>query len=355
MLFVTLFTRLKNVHLTKDVGMIPYILHRDHDFTCRMVTIKNDEDYDYLEDEVAGLDIEFIKDKGALYLLHNAKDIDVLNIYHLNLQSWFNSLLFKYLKNKDALIYLKLDMDESGYDRLMRKNPVGLIKRLTMMHADIISVETMDLYKMLRRRYREKMLFLPNGYYTRSKAPEKGFKKKNIILTVGNLGTEAKATDVLLKAFHKASTGWELHLVGPVSPGFVNPYPKDKKIVFEGRITDRDKLKKLYRSAKVFAFPSRHESFGIVLLEAASCGDYIISTTGVPAAKDIIDITREGAIIDVDDVDALAEEFERITAEKKDWNTSAEKTAEKIYEIYRYEETVEPLYKRIMSLREKNG
>ena len=352
MLFVTLFTRLKNVNLTKDVGMIPYVLHRDHGFDCLMVTKKNDENYDYLKDEVAGLQIEFIKGKGFLYLLKNARKIDILNIYHLNLQSWYNSLLFRIIKRKGSLIYLKLDMDDAGYERLMNKDPQGLIKRLTMMHADIISVETKDLYMKLRERYKDKMLFLPNGYYTRADAPERDMKKEDIILTVGNLGTSAKATDTLIKAFHKSSCGYKLHLAGPVAEGFINPCPDDPDIIFEGEIKDREQLRDLYRRAKIFAFPSRHESFGIVLLEAASCGDYIISTKGVPAARDIISLTGEGAITDVDDIDALASEIRTVTSSNRDWDSIAEKIAEKIYDNCRYEDTVRPLYERIISLKE---
>ena len=49
--------------------------------------------------------------------------------------------------------------------------------------------------------------------------------RKNIILTVGNLGTYEKATDVLLEAFamyavRSKNTDWSLRLIGTVDESF---------------------------------------------------------------------------------------------------------------------------------------
>ncbi len=92
MRFVTLFLRMKNVHLLKDVGMIPYMLMRDYGVDSTMVCLKNETEYPYLEKEVKGLKIRFLPgDKnsplvsGMKYVWDNAPGIDVLNVYHLNL------------------------------------------------------------------------------------------------------------------------------------------------------------------------------------------------------------------------------------------------------------------------------
>ena len=346
MVFVTLFTRLENVHLLKDVGMIPYILHRDHDFDSVMVTRKNDADYSYIDRELKGLRIRFIKGKGAAYLLHNSRKIDVLNVYHLNLQSFFNLLLFRILKRRNAKSYLKLDMDDRGFDRLFMKNPVGWIKRRTVDLADVVSVETVRIYKDLHEIYGDRIIYLPNGFYTQKSAPESMFDKKNVILTAGNLGTQAKATDILIKAFRIAAGsehGWTLKLAGPVAEGFVNPCQDYPGVVFTGKITDRQELRSLYREAKVFAFPSRHESYGIVMTEAASCGDYIVSTDGVPAASDITAVTGAGSIVPADDTAALAGELKRLMEDKRDWNGEAESIAYKAYSSFRWEPIVSGL------------
>ncbi len=346
MIFVTMFGRFKDIHFCKDVGMIPYHMYKDHGCISVIASNKNEEDYPSLGNEGKGLRQHFYKGMGLIYLLRNAKKIDILNLYHLNLQSFILLWAFKLLKKKGAKSYLKLDMDERGKERLFMKNPVGLIKRLTIKAADLVSAETEEIYRELKKVYGEKIIFVTNGYYTTDKEPQKDFDKKNEILTVGNLGSEAKATDVLIKAFVKAAgdrDDWVLRLVGPVDKDFRDPCPGDKRVIYEGRISDREKLKDIYRKAKVFAFPSRHESFGIVMLEAASCGDHIISTRGVPAASDILKVTKDGWIVDVDDTEGLARKLRECMESGRDWDKEGEETARLIFDNYRWEGIVDSL------------
>ena len=77
MKFVTLNPRTKNVNLVKDVGLIPYYLHRLFGVDATVATYKNDAEYTYLETEVKGLKADFIKKRfgrqidGMLYVLKN--------------------------------------------------------------------------------------------------------------------------------------------------------------------------------------------------------------------------------------------------------------------------------------------
>ena len=52
--FVTMLLHTKNVHLLKDVGMIPYMLWKQYGYNARIITYKNEEKYEYLEKEVRG-------------------------------------------------------------------------------------------------------------------------------------------------------------------------------------------------------------------------------------------------------------------------------------------------------------
>ena len=51
MRYVTLFLKTENVHLLKDVGMIPYYLYKEHGMDCTIATYNNSGDYTYLEKE----------------------------------------------------------------------------------------------------------------------------------------------------------------------------------------------------------------------------------------------------------------------------------------------------------------
>ena len=87
--FVTLFPSTYNVNLTKDVGYIPYILYRNFGYNSAIVSFKNDS-YIYLNQYVKGIKMEFLK-KGneriacIKYILKNAKNIDILNMYHMSI------------------------------------------------------------------------------------------------------------------------------------------------------------------------------------------------------------------------------------------------------------------------------
>ncbi|SKB57325.1 Glycosyltransferase involved in cell wall bisynthesis [Lachnospiraceae bacterium] len=359
MVFVTLFTRLENVHLLKDVGMIPYILNRDYGVESILVSARNEADYPYIRNEVKGLKMRFLPKNSVSpmipamkYVWDNAADIDVLNVYHLNLSSFLYLLIYKLRKSPSGKGYLKLDMDLKGYRRLFMKNPVGLIKRLTMRLADVISVETTVLSKKLRMKYGQKVLYIPNGFY--ASKPVDDFHKENVILTVGALGTYAKATDTLLRAFAGAAAGndWKLELVGPIAPDF-KPFIRDfmakhqdlkDRIKFTGEIRDKEKLAEIYRKAKIFVLPSRSESFGIVLLEAAASGDFLITTTGVPAGRDIYNDGKFGFIVPPDDIPALSGSFVRLMNSSADWDSRAREIADYAWHDFRWEPIVAKLH-----------
>ncbi|MCR5525787.1 MAG: glycosyltransferase [Lachnospiraceae bacterium] len=364
MVFVTLFTRLKNVHLLKDVGMIPYMLHRDYNVNSIMVSYKNDESYPYLEKEVKGLKVKFLKKDmispiiaGAKFVWKNASGIDVLNVYHLNLSSFVYLLIYKLRKKPGGKGYLKLDMDLKGYKRLLMPNPVGFIKRMTIRLADVVSVETTLIAGWMEKKYGPRIIYIPNGFYTDEEQPVKTFNKENMILAVGNLGTYAKATDVLLNAFAGAAVqnDWKLYLVGSIEEEFKtyissfmarHPDLKDR-IIFTGPITDKEKLNEYYRRAKIFTLPSRSESFGIVLLEAAANGDFLVTTKGVPAGRDIYNDGKFGYIVPVDDSMALSGAFVRLMNSKADWESRAVEIADYTWHDFRWDPIVAKLYEHL--------
>ena len=140
MRFVTLFPPTENIHLTKDVGLLPYHLHADCGVDASIATYENGE-YPFLLSETPGLKLEFIKKTkfgrildGPKYLSKTADTIDILNIYHLNLASFFYAGYFR-MKNRRGRIYLKLDMDYTDLKRLKKPGPVRMIKNATLRRA----------------------------------------------------------------------------------------------------------------------------------------------------------------------------------------------------------------------------
>ena len=85
--FCTIFPPAENVHLLKDVGMIPYVLYKEYGYNSTIACFNNGT-YPALNGEVKGLKIDFIDtDKNykfgkpsfhvVKYIFGKAKHIDV--------------------------------------------------------------------------------------------------------------------------------------------------------------------------------------------------------------------------------------------------------------------------------------
>ena len=79
-----------------------------------------------------------------------------------------------------------------------------------------------------------------------------------------------------------------------------------ERVNFLGMINNRDKYLELCRDAKIFAFPTRHESFGISQMEAMTYGCFLVCTR-IPASIRLTQNFKYALGSEVDDVDGMAE------------------------------------------------
>ena len=309
------------------------------------------------------------------YLIKNAKEIDVLMLFHISRCSYWYAFVYKLL-NKTGKVYIKADFNLEVYQKEIRRlntksrtfkdffkkrNEIAEYKKrkklVTMV--DLISYETEDSYNEMKYSYagvdtKGKVIYLPNGYDNLE--IERNYKiknmdnKKNIILTVGRLGTEAKNTEFLLESLKKIDfKDWKFYFVGSETKefqiykdNFFNKYPYLKeKILFLGEIKDRKKLYSLYNEAKVFVLPSKWESFGIVMVEAMAFGDYII-TSNTCAANDITKNGEIGKIISIDEDKELVNSIQDVINNKIDLKLKYGQTLEYVKK-FRYENIIKNL------------
>lgn len=325
MVFATIFPETENVHLIKDVGMIPYIMYKKYGFDSKIICYNNGN-YPYLKSDVNGLKIDFIKKytnkpliDGIIYLLKNSRRIDVLHLFHFNKRSSMWILVYKSL-NKKGKVYLKMDADQhiKFATNPSEKSLKAYLKRKILNKINLISVENTTIYKFIKEQWKINVKLIPNGFYDKDKREKVNYDdKENIILTVGRIGTYQKATEVLLQGFklaNKSIENWKLRIVGPIEEGykkyvdefFSNNPQLNNKIEFVGEISDRKKLEAEYKKAKIFCLVSRYESFGIVFLEAMKSGCYIV-TSNVESAEDITKYRKYGSIFKIDDVEELSQ------------------------------------------------
>ena len=130
-------------------------------------------------------------------------------------------------------------------------------------------------------------------------------EEEDYILFAGTLEPR-KGIDDLLEAWRALTRRPRLVLCG--DPGWKTRVPREEGVELTGYVT-RERLRELYRGARVFVYPSRYEGFGIPPLEAMACGAPVIATrTGAIAEF------AEGAavLIDPGDVRALRNALTRV-------------------------------------------
>lgn len=320
--YVVLFPECENVHLTKDVGMIPYIMKKKFGYQGYVACYRNEESYSYLHKEVKGLDLCFIPKitgrarwDGLFWLLRKAKKIDVLQLFHFTSSRNFLWIFFYKLLNHNGQVYLKLDFDSSILEYRIDgwKNT---FKRRMLEKCDIISIETLENAKKLSEKWEIAVQCISNGYY----APLDEFvipeEKEKIICTVGSIGIYRKNVEMLLEAFQifAAKNGeWKLRVIGEIEEkfkGYIDNYYAvsglNDRVIFTGKIEDREKLYSEYCRASIFCLTSRAEGYALVYLEALNAGCYIV-TTNVDCARDVTDNEKYGSIVPIGDVDTLTD------------------------------------------------
>lgn len=326
--FVTLFPAAENVHLTKDVGMIPYIMGRDYGYEASLVCFTNGEypTYKYLRPflnlTLLGRNRKYIITRPSFrmirYLYRNAKKIDVLNLYHLTYETILYGIIYR-LFHKKGRVYLKLDMDSDAFMRRKRKYSISrlfLFDFLLGKMTNLVSYEVSKAERVLQTELpalRKKIIHIPNGIddgceFVKNIPRIPFARKEDLIISVGRIGSYQKNNQMLLEALLRVNLKlWKVVFIGPIAESF-QQYISDffeknsaykESIFFTGSIENRTALYDWYNRAKVFCLTSRSESFGIVFPEALFYGDFII-TTDVYSSKEIVPSDEVGWIVDSD-------------------------------------------------------
>ena len=139
------------------------------------------------------------------------------------------------------------------------------------------------------------------------------------IVGLGRL-TEQKGFDVLIKAagLLPASPPWQIDIYGDgplraVLQQSIQRHGLQDRITLHGYTTDSASA---LDHADVFVLPSRHEGFGLVLVEAMLHGAQVIATDCPQGPREILDGGRLGQLVPVGDAAALTTAIQRILTGK---------------------------------------
>jgi glycosyltransferase involved in cell wall biosynthesis len=157
------------------------------------------------------------------------------------------------------------------------------------------------------------------------------------VLFVGRF-VSYKGVDVLLEALRESSAAAVLVGDGPLrrelehraeSSGMAN------RVRFAGEVTN-DELAALYRACDLFVLPSvtRQEAFGVVQIEAMSCGKPVISTDVGTGVAWVNLHEQTGLVVPPFDVAALRAAIERLLAHPLERQTMGKAAAERARSVF---------------------
>jgi glycosyltransferase involved in cell wall biosynthesis len=87
------------------------------------------------------------------------------------------------------------------------------------------------------------------------------------------------------------------------------------RVVFTG-VVDWNRIIEIYVASDVFALVSRHETWGVVVNEAAACGLPLVLSDHVGAAHDLLEVGQNGLLVPPDDVSATARALQELAADE---------------------------------------
>ena len=310
--FTLYMPNMGNVLLTKDVGVIPFIMQKYHGYKSEILCYSiNDELYDnkiYLDN----LEVNLIKnEEDVLQKLKNTQVLMMIGLYDYNIQ------MINAYKSVNPLgkIYLKLDANVYWMSNLNKSMNEGLLSALR--RCDLITVESRRLEHLLNSIWNLNIQFIPNGYYNFINDEIINYEDKtNTIMFAGRVGSPDKNNQLLLEAFKNIEDkikDWNIELVGGIEDNFLiylknyfteNPHLRER-IKLTGKL-EKNQLKERFKEAKIFCLTSASEACANVFSESVSNGCYLISTD-VDGAIDIIDYGKYGRIFPVNNRTKLEE------------------------------------------------
>lgn len=173
------------------------------------------------------------------------------------------------------------------------------------------------------------------------------------ILSVGKMEPR-KNIDRLIEAFASVGRRFGVGLVvaGKRDPAFAEYYDRvmrrgaEQGVVFTGYVEDPD-LPALYSMARIFAYPSLHEGFGIPVLEAMACGTPVLTSD----RSALPEVAGDAAIlVDPTSVESIADGLERILGDEPLRERLVERGRERArrFDARSAAGTIMDLYKKIL-------
>lgn len=259
------------------------------------------------------------------------------------------ALMKKYLKSHNDLNIIHVHNATAGEAALWMKNNYRIpycitehssaFSRGTISKSEVIRYAEVyrnsshniavskEFCNLLEEIYKVKFHYIPNVVDTSFFIPVKQKKKKEFnFINIANLN-ENKNHTMLVKAFttsFKDQKSIKLSILG-AGPEYHNLKKEIKKLGMEGQITlfgfaTRKQVSHELQKADVFVFSSNYETFGVVLIEAMSCGLPVVATK-CGGAESIVENSKLGMLVEKNSDEEMSKAMKQIYEKKQTYNS----------------------------------
>jgi len=165
-----------------------------------------------------------------------------------------------------------------------------------------------------------------------------------------------KGIDILINAFKKLidkNIDAKLIIIGDGSEikklkKLTTKLRLNNKVNFLGK-RDREEVAKYMKSSHVFVLPTKYEAFGVVFIEALSCGIPIISTKSSGGPDSIVN-EKNGLLVEIGNVEELAKAMEHLYKNYSKYNNfEIAKEAKQKYGKESFKKVYDEVYKKVLN------
>ncbi len=239
----------------------------------------------------------------------------------------------KLLSKADRIIVSSRDYAENGNLAKVAKKQSAKIKDIPFgIETDIFKPKIKDQNGVLAEKANSIVHFV-----TRHFIKKDGYS----LLFVGGLDEAHyfKGLSVLLKAMSNSDVSLQLNIIGDgeLRAQYARQALRlglNKKVKFLGRVSEEELILQ-YQSADLLVLPSinSHEAFGLVLIEAMSCGLPVIASD-LPGVRSVFEDKKQGLLCRPGDVQDLRQKISTLVKDEKlrqEMSVAARSLVEKKY------------------------